>query len=285
VNYQRNNGKSIASEIHDYTYGITSDPLTQFAAIFCALIHDVDHRGVSNNQLASELPEMATKYKNRSLAEQNSVDIAWDILMQPEYRNLQQCIFTNEDELKRFRQLVVNLVMATDIFDKEGTALRGKRWSKAFHKDPDAARLGDEETFKFKATIVIEHIIQAADVAHTMQHWHVYTKWNERLFQEMYLAYENGRSPKDPSVGWYKGELWFFDNYVVPLGKKLNECNVFGVASDEGLNYALANRQEWAGKGEDIVKDMLQRYHDQKKSKGGADSISREGLQSLVDEP
>jgi hypothetical protein len=30
-----------------------------------------------------------------------------------------------------------------------------------------------------KATIVIEHIIQASDVAHTMQHRHVYQKWLE----------------------------------------------------------------------------------------------------------
>jgi hypothetical protein len=26
--------------LHDHTYGITSDPLTQFAGIFSALIHD-----------------------------------------------------------------------------------------------------------------------------------------------------------------------------------------------------------------------------------------------------
>ena len=30
-----------------------------------------------------------------------------------------------------------------------------------------------------RATIVIEHIIQASDVSHTMQHWHVYQKWNK----------------------------------------------------------------------------------------------------------
>lgn len=51
----------------------------------------------------------------------------------------------------------------------------------------------------------IEHIIQASDVSHTMQHWHIYKKWNERLFQEMYQAYCEGRMEKDPSQGWYKG--------------------------------------------------------------------------------
>ena len=114
---------------------------------------------------------MAKKYKNRGILEQNSIDLAWEMLMKPEYRNLQQCIFTNEDELRRFRQLVVNLVMATDIFDKEMKALRNSRWDRAFHRDADAPVLSEEETTNVKATIVIEHIIQAADVAHTMQHW------------------------------------------------------------------------------------------------------------------
>lgn len=37
---------------------------------------------------------------------------------------------------------------------------------------------------------------------------------------------------------WYKGELGFFDNYIIPLAKKLKDCGVFGVSSDEFLNYA-----------------------------------------------
>lgn len=32
-----------AAAMHDYTYGITSDPMTQLACAFSALIHDVDH--------------------------------------------------------------------------------------------------------------------------------------------------------------------------------------------------------------------------------------------------
>ena len=36
-----------------------------------------------------------------------------------------------------------------------------------------------------KATIVIEHFIQASDVSHTMQHLRIYTDWNNRFFFAM----------------------------------------------------------------------------------------------------
>jgi hypothetical protein len=44
---------------HDYTYGMTSDLLTQFACVFSALIHDVDHQGVPNTQLVVEKTDIA----------------------------------------------------------------------------------------------------------------------------------------------------------------------------------------------------------------------------------
>ena len=89
----------------------------------------------------------------------------------------------------------------------------------------------------------------------------VYMKWNEKLFHEMYQAFRCGRAENDPSEGWYKGEIGFFDHYVIPLTNKLKECGVFGVSSDEYLNYAQANRDEWEQKGEEIVKQYLMKYH------------------------
>jgi 3'5'-cyclic nucleotide phosphodiesterase/Adenylate and Guanylate cyclase catalytic domain len=247
---------NLEAAMHDHTYGITSDPLTQFAVILSGLIHDVDHRGVPNFVLVTEDPTLASKYSNKSIAEQNSVDLAWKTLMDPRFEDLRRCIYDDETELLRFRHLVVNSVMATDVFDKELDALRKARWNKAFHEEQTSET--QKQNIDRKATIVIEHLIQASDVSHTMQHWHVYQKWNARLFEEMYKAYKDGRTQKDPAEGWYQGELWFFDNYVIPLAKKLKECGVFGVSSDEYLNYAVENRREWEKKGANIVKTMMQ---------------------------
>lgn len=263
-----------AFEIHHYSYGICNDALSHFAIVFSALIHDVDHSGVSNVQLAQENPELGEKYK-KSIAEQNSIDISWSLLMQEDYKELQQCIFATEEELQRFRATVVNCLLATDIFEPGQKSFRNQRWDKAFHGDTNK-----EETSDLKRTIVIEHIIQASDVSHTMQHWNIYQKWNENLFREMFLAFDEGRSAKDPTDGWYKGELWFYDNYVIPLAKKLAECKVFGISSDEFLGYAQENRKRWAQEGEHLVQAMADRYQKRKEMEIGG--LTEEEISSFT---
>lgn len=256
--------------LHDHTYGITSDPLTHFAVAFSALIHDVDHAGVANAQLVKEGQPMAARYNNKSVAEQNSFNLGWGVLMEPGHANLRRLLFPTQSDQNRFRQLVVNAVMATDIVDQEMLNLRNNRWDKAFSMDSSqgqAMEQNERDRINRKATIVIEHIIQASDVSHTMQHWHVYRKWNTKLFEEMYLAYLNGRMEKNPADFWYEGELGFFDFYIIPLTRKLKECGVFGVSSGEFLNYALNNRAEWMEKGKFVtaeLADLVQKKYGEK---------------------
>ena len=302
-----NNNRADLSAQHYSTFGISSDPLTQFAVVFAALIHDVDHRGVPNVQLVREKADVAIKFGDKSVAEQQSVDLALRLLAEPRFKDLQLCVCETEQEQRRFRQLLINLVMATDIADKELHLLRKARWQKAF-EDSFSSSLGDEyenglakhhhpfvvndnnndddevsvlstddrsicltdELVNRKATVVIEHIIQASDVAHTMQHWHVFCKWNERLFREMRAAYRCGRAERDPLDGWYESELAFFDHYIVPLAKQLKECGVFGVSSDECLTFALENRNEWKQKGQQVCQAMAKRYGPSSSSSSGS---------------
>jgi 3'5'-cyclic nucleotide phosphodiesterase len=251
--------RDLVSTLHDHTYGITSDPLTQFACVFSALIHDTDHSGAPNTQLVKENVDLAERYGGKSVAEQNSIDLAWALLMRPNYNDLRRTICSSAVEFARFRQLVVNSVMATDIMDPDLKMLRNMRWSKAFSEGEQVSDPSPRDQVNRKATIVIEHLIQASDVSHTMQHWHIYRKWNERFFIECYEAYQNGRAAADPSIGWYKGEMGFFDFYIIPLAKKLKECGVFGVSSDEYLQYAITNRKEWEQRGQEVVAEMMQR--------------------------
>ncbi|KAG7351796.1 family 3 adenylate cyclase [Nitzschia inconspicua] len=246
-------------ELFNHTFGIASAPLTWFVVILSALIHDVDHSGVSNSQLLKEKSPLSFLYQNKSVAEQNSFDIGWDLLMEDTYRNMRRTIYSTTGEFKRFRQLMVNSVLATDIFDKDLNRHRQERWDKAFNQIVDPEMMDEfdkEKSVNLKASIVIEHLLQASDVSHTMQHWHIYRKWNERLYMEMYKAYFEGRMEEDPTDFWYMGEIGFFDDYVIPLAQKLHVCGLFGVSSAEHLNYAEQNRSEWVKRGERIVVEL-----------------------------
>jgi hypothetical protein len=76
----------------------------------------------------------------------------------------------------------------------------------------------------------------------------------------MYEAFKAGRMEKNPAEFWYQGEIGFFDFYVIPLAKKIGECEAFGVSSDEFLKYAQANRVEWESKGEEVVTELTEKY-------------------------
>jgi len=79
----------------------------------------------------------------------------------------------------------------------------------------------------------------------------------------MYKAYLEGRSKTDPSTFWYKGELGFFDFYVLPLATKLKACGVFGVSCDEYLSFAKMNRTEWEAHGQAAVAQMVEELQQQ----------------------
>lgn len=134
--------------------------LFQSACAFSALIHDVDHTGVPNAQLVKENDPIAVAYQNKSPAEQNSLAISWNLLMMEEYKDLRRAIAPTMQDLQHFRQLVINVVMATDIADKNLKELRNSRWARAFNGEPDRT----QDDINRKATIVIEHLIQAVSL-------------------------------------------------------------------------------------------------------------------------
>jgi class 3 adenylate cyclase len=244
------------------------DPITQFAIVFVTLIHDIDHSKFPDSQLV----ETGTFFDKKAVDEYYTFDIAWHILMQPEYKDLQQCIFTNKSEMEQFRQLAMNAASATAIFDFDKKCLRNLSWENEFNnifvsetplEETDDLPVQDQTRIHasshLKAKLAIEYVIQVSYIAHTMQHWMTYKKWSLRHFKEMYIVYKSGHGNKDPSEEWYENELQCFESYVKPLAAKLKIGGVFGVSYDEFFHYACKNQLEWEEKGHDIVNEFVDR--------------------------
>eukprot|EP00550_Attheya_septentrionalis_P002544 CAMPEP_0198286510 /NCGR_PEP_ID=MMETSP1449-20131203/5583_1 /TAXON_ID=420275 /ORGANISM="Attheya septentrionalis, Strain CCMP2084" /LENGTH=778 /DNA_ID=CAMNT_0043984279 /DNA_START=20 /DNA_END=2356 /DNA_ORIENTATION=+ len=114
------------------TYGIRADPMAQLALIFSALVHDVDHPGVTNRQLVTESDEIAILYNDQSPAEQRSLAIAFSMIMEKDFKALRDAIFAEKDEFVSFRRTVINLVMSTDIASPERMQIIKSKWKEAF---------------------------------------------------------------------------------------------------------------------------------------------------------
>jgi 3'5'-cyclic nucleotide phosphodiesterase len=112
-----------------------------------------------NAVLVKEGTPLAKKYDNKSVAEQNSMEIAWTLFCESKYDALRECLFESDADLEHFRAVLTNAVMATDIMDKELGEARKKRWEIAFANEDcstDSDNSGPRECVHRKATIVIE---------------------------------------------------------------------------------------------------------------------------------
>ena len=158
--------------------------------------------------------------------------------------------------LLRFQHVVESAVLATDIADSNVMADSESRRSTKVGEDSAESGSNEDTPKEWHAMTLIACLIQASDVSHTMQHWHVYLRFTELLFKERFLAWKNGRAHSDPSVGWVESELGFFDFYVIPLAEKLNHAGVFGAAGIQYLDFARENRKELARKGEQLVREF-----------------------------
>ena len=162
------------------TYGIKFDPLAQLAFLFSALIHDVDHTGINNRQLVLESDDLAVLYNDQSVAEQNSLAVAFTTLKEPQYAELREVMFKslhnntntdtrpvlpNSDDFFRFRKLVIDLVLATDIASPERTQIVKSKWKEAFgeaqvhiseEKKKDTAEKNNIKNVNFEPEVILK---------------------------------------------------------------------------------------------------------------------------------
>ncbi len=115
----------------------------------------------------------------------------------------------------------------------------------------------DDARIALQQSLIIETMLNVADVAHSMQSWELFLFWNRKLFEELYAAFTVGRSDAEPSDDWYQNQLGFYTLYVIPLAEKMRQCKAFGTLRGEWVNNANLIRDRWEREGEQITKDMI----------------------------
>lgn len=345
----------------NFSFGIGEDPRILFAMVFSALIHDLGHTGVPNSVLVEEEDELAILHNDVSVAEQNSLQVAFSMLQKDEFALLKKCICPTPEERKFFRKKVICMVMVTDISDQERIQIVKSRWNAAFPpadeeggsgevenggasstsrgrgggagrgrgggagrgesqpppqrgltkihasqrglmkkeiqstelretirrrrftmftsdaaaeelaKERQARRLGIRTSMDFSGMLldayrtmdqlqqhaVLETMMNVADVAHTMQSFQVFVKWNKRLFKEFYVAHLSDRLAFDPSENWYENQIGFFSHYIIPLSQKMKTCGVFGTTGNLFEYFAMENKKRWTEEGEAISEEII----------------------------
>lgn len=151
---------ALNSEIHALSkskprmYGLRTDALMHLLLIFVGLIHDVEHQGIPNRQLALEDDELAILYNDQSIAENRSLTIAFRELLQKDYANLRKVMFINDEEYRRFRKAATQLVLQTDIASPERTQIRKSRWKEAFGEDFQTVEAKIKAEMKRRSSVV-----------------------------------------------------------------------------------------------------------------------------------
>jgi len=393
------------------TFGLRNDPTALLALLFASLIHDVEHQGIPNRQLAVEDDRLAILYNDQSIAENWSIYIGFSELLQDEFQHLRTVLFPEKEEYQRFRKLVVNLVLCTDIASPERSQLVKSKWKEAFgdpvetierkiqaenrrmsltgqhvqfappqrrrgtgdsgvsdvsfergeqgnfddaevspsitpehsasedngdtkltvavntelntsnhrwvsrqasmasRRSSTASRnsatskyrqrlgilrtvdlsgetqehytrasmdtssanistvsidLEEDQPDDLKAVVVLETLLQAADVAHNLQGWDHMVKFSSRLYNELRKSYVSKRG-NDPEPRWFENQIGFLESYLLPLAHRLEDTGVFGPTVGESFALTVEdNRDRWLTEGYDVsvktVKDGAEAY-------------------------
>jgi hypothetical protein len=242
--------------------------------------------------------------KDVPIAERNSIDIGLSMLFRPEFQSLREAIIPDEIDKIQFGRTLFQCILITDIATPENLNFSIRRFEVSqdvshplaadlcpiahYISDIfDGMGLAEDVAVRYPDELVItrsglrncarnEHLMLLSDVAHLLQGWANFVKWNFRLCEceiqmldilvlffldsniaalvtcnitdkELHDCYKKGLCV-DPRPGWYQGQIGFFDNYVIPLSQR-SKSYLREDFSNSLLNYGLTNRKIWMAHG------------------------------------
>ncbi|XP_055335468.1 cGMP-inhibited 3',5'-cyclic phosphodiesterase 3A-like isoform X3 [Paramacrobiotus metropolitanus] len=204
--------------------GCNLPPLELMALYAAAAMHDYDHPGRTNAFLVATNAPQAVLYNDRSVLENHHAAAAWRLLLcKPEFNWL---CHLEKAEWKRFRYLVIEAVLATDL--KRHFEIIAEFNSKA--SDDDAPGL--DWTNETDRLMACQMCIKLADINGPCKRKDLHLQWTYRITEEFFEQGDEEASlglPISPYMDRNNPQLArlqesFINHLVAPL------CNAYGEA-------------------------------------------------------
>lgn len=204
------------------------------AVLIAALIHDAGHDGCSNSFHINTCSHLALIYNDTSVLENYHCSLGYQIILK--YKILSNL---SQEEAKKFRNIVVEAILATDLSRHKLLLGRVQELQHAFD-------LSNGEHIKTLSVV----LLKCADVSNPVKPFHIAKKWGESVQEEFFSQGDLERAlgiPISKDMDRTEGSLHerqirFIDNLVEPLYKALSK-----VIPDFStyLETLMINRKQW----------------------------------------
>lgn len=154
---------------------------------------------MNNNFLVSTLDKKALLYNDRSVLENHHIASAFAVLMKPE----NGCNFLDHltrEEFKSFREIVIELVLATDLQSQHFILLSSFKHKLVVTETFDPENNAEDRILLWKM------MIKCADVSNPTKKQNIYDKWTERVLDEFFAQGDEEKRQKIPVSPYYDRE-------------------------------------------------------------------------------
>lgn len=237
--------------------------IEKISVIYAALIHDVDHFGVTNSELIAKKHKYAILYNDQSVAEMNSLAIGLGVLNKKGYELLKDW---KEEERVKFRNLVIELVLCTDIADPHKKRVAYFRFEESLIHDSTnssssssstSTSLSSKMTYDIvndsNRTAFLMVALRTADVSSSVQGCVTFRVWAKNYFDECYEAASNDAGPSLEIESYCHNQIAYMEGHVKSCVQRLASSRILSEAfTDSLLSHIKVNIEDWEVHGHNL---------------------------------
>lgn len=256
---------------------VFTQPVSMLSMLFSAIIHDIEHPGLTNDFLINAEHEWALTYNDQSVAENHHVAKGFSILSSNDTNFLdnehsddststekkvrERHKLLTFEEWRRFRYIVIELVMATDMrnhFTILGNAQvlckRYERVAEGANSRSILERIMSSSSNNEDRMTMMKVLMKFADLSHLSLRTPLMVRWTNSLQEEFFNQGDLERSlgfhvsfmmDRNTSDIFVESQPGFFDKIALPLYQTL--CTLFSYDSERAFIFKQfkTNSQYW----------------------------------------